>query len=579
MMTSHQNNIPTCDIASPDIATASLRNLSLDDLLKTRREGQCSSQAAWETLMSLSSAAGRELRDSCLIASPTDPQGLAFSMATLFCKPERRRTLADLDSAGVFVDRSRSAQLAPEDADLLMSDEGLRLWLRYAAAPSAYPTLFVDTIMGDAPAAEPGSTVERALRVLVACGRDTTSDVPISELPGDVYPPLSHLCSHVAVQWLPSLLTFGVNPNQPTAGGVPLIATALAAEAERLHSQGHDLLIAQDSLYRLGKTLHSHGASLTTPSRKGSPPAMLLALNGYCAAAEVLLGLGAACNTSEGNQSGNTLMHQLAAATRQKAYSFTAFFLLSVALRYGGDPDQKNHAGVSAISLLPDSLSHYVRLSQKMISQARERALHVIANPRPKSAEESEGRLPTVSASLMSLAKRLCDGGHDPLHPHEALFERVASLKQQGVDMTQLHRDGSPPVLWLTLRGYCGAAEVLLALAPDCNAPRFEGNTLMHFLAVATRHPGDAIYADYMLNTALRYGGDPTICNHAGHSAIASLSAERARFLRAGMAFIAQTRRSATQTVNARRTPYARVAQTQQAPANAPLVRHSVATT
>ncbi|WP_157123222.1 hypothetical protein [Pandoraea vervacti] len=577
-MTSPLNDVPPHNVASPDIATTSLRNLTLDDLLRTLREGQCSSQVAWETLMSLTSAAGRELRDSCLIARPTDPQGLAFSMATLFCKPERRRTLADLDSAGIFVDRSRSARLAPKDAALLMSDDGLRLWLRYAAAPSAYPTLFVDTIMAHAPGTEPAPTVERALRVLVACGRDTTTDVPISELPGDVYPPLSHLCSHVAVQWLPSLLNFGVNPNQLTAGGVPLVATALAAEAERLHSQGHDLLIAQDSLYRLGKTLYSHGAGLATPSRKGSPPAMLLALNGYCAAAEVLLGLGAACNTSEGNQSGNTLMHQLAAATRQKTYSFTAFFLLSIALRYGGDPDQKNHAGVSAISLLPDSLSHYVRISQKMISQARERALHVIANPRPKSAEESDGTLPTVSASLMSLAKRLCDGGHDPLRPHEALFQQVESLKQQGVDMTQLHRDGSPPVLWLTLRGYCGAAEVLLALAPDCNVPRFEGNTLMHFLAVATRRPGDAIYADYMLNTALRYGGDPTICNHAGHSAIASLSAERARFIRAGMAFIAQTRKSATLTVNARHTSYARATPMTQASPDASLVRHSVAT-
>ncbi|VVD85703.1 ankyrin [Pandoraea anhela] len=530
--------------------------------------------------MSLTSAAGRELRDSCLIANPVDPKGLAFSMASLFCTPERRRTLADLDNAGIFIDRSRYAQLAAEDAALLMCDQGLQLWLRYAASPCAYPTLFVDAIMNGEFSPEPPPRLAHALRVLIACGRDTTNDVPISETPGDVHLPLSHLCSHVAVEWLPSLLRFGANPNQVTASGVPLIASAMAAQADRLHAQGCDLLILHESLYRLGKTLNAHGASLTAPSRSGSPPVMLLALNGYCGAAEVLLGLGATCNTSEGNRSGNTLMHQLASATQHKAYSFTAFFLFILALRYGGDPDLPNSSGVKAVSLLPDSLAQYVRLSQKMIAQARERALHVIANPRPKSAEETNGTLPVVSAALMAEAKRLCDAGQDPLRPHASLFHVATSLRQQGVDIDSLHQDGSPPVLWLALRGYCGAAEVLLALMPDCNAPRFEGNTLMHFLAVATRHPGDAIYADYMLNTALRYGGDPTIDNHAGHSAITSLTAERIRFLRAGLAFITQTRRRALQNLNNRRNPLARatlVATAQHREPHAAPLRHSAA--
>ncbi|WP_139133401.1 hypothetical protein [Pandoraea sp. ISTKB] len=543
---------------TPSLAQIRLSDIALDDLLTAHRDGRCSSQTTWDTLMSLATVAGRELRDSCLIANPADAAGLAFSMASLFSTPERRRTLSDLDNAGIFIDRSRYARLAPEDATLLMCDEGLQLWLRYAASPSAYPTLFVDAIMNGSFAAEPPPAIARALRVLIACGRDTTNDVPISEMPGDVQLPLSHLCGHVAWQWLPSLLKFGANPNQVTASGVPLIASAMAAQADRLHAQGHDLLIAHESLYRLGKTLHALGASLTAPSHSGSPPIMLLALNGYCAAAEVLLGLGATCNTASTNRGGNTLMHQLASATQHKNYSFTAFFLFILALRYGGDPDLPNDTGVKAISLLPDSLSQYVRLSQKMNIQARERALHVIANPRPKSAEETNGTLPAVSAALMAEAKRLCDAGQDPLLPHASLLLLATSLKQQGVDIAQSHQDGSPPILWLALRGYCGAAEVLLALTPDCNAPQFEGNTLMHFLAVATRHPGDAIYADYMLNTALRYGGDPTVCNNAGHSAITSLTSERIRFLRAGLSFVTQTRKRSAQTVENRRNPLLR---------------------
>ncbi|AKM29474.1 hypothetical protein AB870_04005 [Pandoraea faecigallinarum] len=334
----------------------------MDDVLTAQREGRGSSQEIWETLMSLSTVSGRELRDSCLVARPADPEGLTFTMATLFCTPERRRTLADLERAGIFVGSSRRTPLAPEDAGLLTSDEGLRLWLRYAASPSAYPSLFIDAILGDTFPPEPSPSLMRALRVLIACGRDTTNDVPISNVPGECYLPLSHLCSHVAAPWLPSLLHLGANPNQVTASGVPLVASAMAAQADRLHTQGHDLLIAHDSLYRLGKTLCTHGADLAMPSRKGSPPVMLLALNGYCAAAEVLLALGASCNTAAGDPGGNTLMHQLAAATRHKACSFTAFFLFTLALRYGGDPGQANHAGVTALSLLPDSLSHFARL-------------------------------------------------------------------------------------------------------------------------------------------------------------------------------------------------------------------------
>ncbi|MCE4060485.1 hypothetical protein LXM60_09760 [Pandoraea sputorum] len=498
-------------------------------------------------------------------------------MATLFCTPVQRRTLRDLEDVGVFVERSRQKDLAPNDADLLLSDIGLQLWLRYAAEPSAYPTVFFDALMADEFPALPSSNVASALRVLVACGRDKTNNVPASEMAGDVHLPLSHLCSHVAAEWLPTLLDIGTDARQTTASGVPLIATAMAAEAKRLHLNGCDLLVAHDSLFRLGRMLLSHGADLSQPALSGSLPVVLLAFNGYCAAADVLLSLGAACNTAQIGRDGNTLMHQLAATTRLRPYSFSAYFLLILAMRYGGDPDLPNNAGITPISLLPDSLVSYLRLAQKMVKQARERAMHVIANSETVSGNETENNVPAASAALLREAKRLCDAGHDPLLAHEALFALAASLQQRGVDLTQRHADGTPPVIWLALQGFCGAAEVLLAFHPDCNAPVHEGNSIMHVLAAATHHPRDAICADYMLNTALRYGGDPTQPNNAGDTALMALSAERVRFVRAGFFFIQQTRRRAAQIVEHRRAPRLRRQMPSQRDAPADPLRHSAA--
>ncbi|WP_150740115.1 hypothetical protein [Pandoraea anapnoica] len=551
--------------------------ITLEALLRARREVRCTSREVWDILMSPTTAAGRELHDSCSLARPDNPKGLVFSMATLFCTPVQHRTLSDLENAGVFVNRSARDDLEPDDADLLLSDMGLQLWLRYAAAPSAYPTVFVDALMAHEFPTLPSPTVSNALRVLIACGRDKTNNVPVCEVSGDVNLPLSHLCGHVAVEWLPSLLDLGADVNQATANGVPLIATAMAAEAERLHLNGRDLLVAHDSLFRLGKMLLSHGADLTQPALTGSTPVMLLAFNGYCAAADVLLSLGAACNTAKIGREGNTLMHQLAATTRLRPYSFSAYFLFILALRYGGDPDRTNDAGVTPVSLLPDSLVSYLRLTQKMVKQARERALHVIANPDTISGNETTDNVPAASAAMMREAKRLCDAGQDPLLPHETLFAFAALLQQRGMDLTQQHADGTPPVIWLASLGFCGAAEVLLAIHPDCNAPMYEGNSIMHFLAATTHLPRDAIYADYMLNTALRYGGDPTRPNNAGNTALTALSSERVRFVRAGFFFIDQTRKRAVQIVERRRAPRLRVHPPSQQDAPADPLRHSAA--
>ncbi|VVE39909.1 ankyrin [Pandoraea horticolens] len=543
--------------------------MTLSRLLLAKRDGQCASKDVWEMLINVNTTAGRELLDSCRIAAETHHQAMAFTMATLFCSPAQERTLARLDEAGIFIDPTRREHLRPSDAALLMSDEGLQLWLRFAASPSAYPSVFVDSILNETTSTEPEGPLASALRVLVVSGRDKTNDVAVSEIPGNFHLPLSHLCCRVAPQWLPSLLEFGTDPNQLTANGVPLVATAMAAQAERLRLTGHDLLTPHVSLYQLASMLRSHGARLSQYGRTRSPPAMLLALNGYCAAAEALLSTGADCNVTADNMKGNTLMHSLAAATHLGPHSFSAFFLLTLALRYGGDLDRPNHDGVKARALVSKSLAQYLQVSQTMVASTRERARCCISNaPRPLSRNASRD-VPPFIATFAAEAGRLCARGHDPLLPHESLFQLGMSLQRNGADLGQRHADGIPPVLWLTRRGYCGAAEVLLALCPNANVPGREGHTLMHALAAATRAPDGATLADYMLTTALRYGGDPTLTNRSGITALSFLSADQSRFVRAGFALITATRKRAHETVARRHQPIVQ-------PADEPM-RHSAA--
>ncbi|VVE48692.1 ankyrin [Pandoraea fibrosis] len=550
-------------------ALPSLSDMSLDQLLLAKRNEQCSSRDVWETLISTTTTAGKELLDSCRVASDGHPGGLAFTMATLFSTPPKERTLARLDEAGIFLDPIRRRNLRPDDAPILMSDEGLQLWLRFAASPSAYPSVFVDTILHEATPTEPEVSIASALKVLVVCGRDRTNDVPASEVPGSYHLPLSHLCSQVAPEWLPSILEYGSDPNQLTAHGIPLVATAMAAQAERLRLAGHDLLTPHASLHQLCAMLRSHGARLSQPDRTGSPPVMLLALNGYCAAAEALLSSGVDCNATAGNLNGNTLMHYLAAATHQARHAFSAFFLLTLTLRHGGDLDQPSFDGITARSLIPASLSQYLRLTQTMIASARERAGRRILDTSASRAKHPNSQLPPFVAAFATEANRLYSRGNDPLLPCESLFQLGMSLQSNGADLGRRHRDGTLPVMWLTRRGYCGAAEVLLALCPNANDPARDGNTLMHELAAATRVPECATLANYMLTVAMRYEGDPTRPNRSGVTALSLLSAEHSQFARAGLAMIATTRKRAIETVTQRR-------QSNAQPTDAPM-RHSAA--
>ncbi|WP_150566631.1 hypothetical protein [Pandoraea morbifera] len=558
----------------------------MPQLLAAMRRGHCAAQAVRDLLLRADSAAGRELRDACRMRDIEACEALVFSMASLLGTPAKDRTLAQLDECGIFVTPSRRLHLRRDEADLLLSDQGLLLWLQYAASPSAYPSVFIDTIMNECitvgmtgmsvtpEASATDSRLGTALRVLVACGRDTTNDVAASEMPGHFHPPLSHLCSVVAPEWLPRLLAFGADANQRAASGVPLLAAAMAAEAERLHHSGHHPLILHESLYRLGALLLSNGALASQPAPTASPPAMLLALNGYCAAAEAVLSLGETCNVE--NHDGNTLMHHLAAATQHTAHSFAAFFLFTVALRYGGDPGHANHAGATPIALLSSSLVKYVRLYQAMLSQARERARHLILTGDAPTASDTDARLSPLTVAMQREAKRLCDAGHDPLLPHASLFQTARALLRPGADREAVHRECTLPIVWLGRHGYCGAAEVLLSLHPDAgNAPDDEGNTLMHYLAGSTRAAGDPTHADYLLNVAMRYGADPNRANRAGTTPLAMLGGERARFVRATHAFVAETQRRAQWTIAHRRQRAAPAVR--GAGAAAPPMRHSAA--
>lgn len=519
--------------------------------------------------MNMNTTAGRELIDCCQVANPERAAELTFGMATLLCSSMRDRSLVRLRDAGVLLDQTRLSDLSAEDLALLLSDEGLQLWLRFAALPSAYLGLFVDSIMNGASCTEPSAAIACALRVLVLSGRDKTNNVATSEAPGSFHLPLAHLCSQVAPKWLPSLLKFGADANQVSAKNVPLVVTAMAAQADRIHRDGHDLLIPHTSLYQLGTLLRSHGAQLSQHPGEGAPPVSLLALNGYCAAAEALLSAGAQCNTADGR--GNTLMHHLAAAVHLKRQSFLSFFMITLALRFGGDLDQPNHDGVAAFSLLPGSVSQYVRMSQKMIALAREaarRSLSLTPSTQPL-APSAESNVPPFVAAMARQARQLHAQGHDLLLPHESLLQLGISFQRRGIDLGQRHPDGTPPVLWLTQRGYCGAAETLLALNPNTNVPAQDGNTLMHALAANVQVGDNAVLADHMLTTALRYGGNPHHPNRSGQTALSLLPDERRRFLRASFTSISATRTIAQRMAASRLQPITQ-------PSDAPM-RHSVA--
>lgn len=367
--------------ASPAPADSTrLATMTLSQLLDVGPSSAHRPQDIRLTLVDAQTAAGRELRDACESAAPDGT--LFLDMVTLLTLPEEERTLDRLADAGIFLVPERAWHLRSEDTALLRSNEGLQLWLQYAAAPTAYTGLFDGSDIFGAASGDDQARIDKILRILVACGRDRTDATP--SYPADSAPlnPLSHLCSQIAPQWLRRVLELGTDPNQTSQTGIPLTAAAMRAEAMRLHNAGKDPLIAHASLHQLAELLKRHGSNLMQPNRRGVPAAALLTLHGLCGAAEALLAAGADPNAADA--SGNTLMHYLAHAIhvrndpRRHDTAQLAHYTLIAASRYGGDLNLVNGLGHAARDWIPALMPLSPMISDQLAHTTRETALRRI---------------------------------------------------------------------------------------------------------------------------------------------------------------------------------------------------------
>ncbi|VVE48685.1 hypothetical protein [Pandoraea fibrosis] len=360
--------------------TAPLAAMTLSELLDAQKSLNYRPQDIWHTLIDTRTFASRELRAICENAAPNG--SLFGEMVTLLTTQEADRSLDGLANAGVFLAPARSYQVRAEDAALLRSDEGLKLWLQYAAAPTGYLNVFdASDVFGETIAAD-CSRIDKILRVLVASGRDRTDAPPLH--PADSAPrnPLSHLCSQVAPQWLHRLLELDARPGQINSEGMPLTVVAMRAQAVRLYMASHDPLIPYDSLRQLAHLLKRHGADLMQSNRAGMPSVAILTFHGLCGAAEALLAAGADPNAPDAN--GNTLMHHLAYVVRSRndpakaSYAHLAHYALIVASQFGGDLTRVNRAGQSPRAWLPSPFNLAPLVDKAFLDTVRNTALRRI---------------------------------------------------------------------------------------------------------------------------------------------------------------------------------------------------------
>ncbi|VVD85748.1 hypothetical protein [Pandoraea anhela] len=360
--------------------SAHLAAMTLSELLDTRRTCVFRTQDIWNTLVNAQTCAGRELRETCERASRNGP--LFLEMVTLLSLPESERTLDQLSSAGIFLVPDPVRRLQPGDAALLRSDEGLMLWLRYAATPSGYLNVFDGADLFGPACADDHALIGKILRVLVASGRDRTDAAPSAMAENAPRNPLVHLCSQVAPHWLARVLELGANANQRNQRGMPLTVAAMRAEALRLHHAGQDVMCAHASLHALADLLKRHGGDLMAPNRRGVPAVALLTFHGLCGAAEALLASGADPNAPDAH--GNTLMHHLTHAARLRDdpvhsdNAKLAHYMLIVASRHDGDLTRVNGNGHSAREWLPTALSLAPRIDDEFLCDVRATAFRRI---------------------------------------------------------------------------------------------------------------------------------------------------------------------------------------------------------
>ncbi|VVE25947.1 hypothetical protein [Pandoraea cepalis] len=355
------------------VDTAPLTAMTLSQLLNAQQSSKYRTQDIWRALVDPQAYASRELRLACDSASPNGP--LFLQMATLLTTPEEERTLDRLIDVGIFLVPALARQLRADDAALLRSNEGLKLWLQYAASPTCYLSVFDGSdVFGEA-TTKSRARIDKILRVLVAVGRDKTDATPANPTATAPRNPLAHLCSQTAPQWLRRLLQLGACAEQMNDQGMPLTVVAMRAQALRLYTAGHDPLDPHDSLHQLAQLLRRQGADLARSNREGMPAPALLTFHGLCGAAEALLAAGADPNTPDRN--GNTLMHHLAHVVRLQDdpvkldCACLARHALAVASGYGGDMDRANRAGQTPRSWLSEPLSATLQIGDQRLEIVR----------------------------------------------------------------------------------------------------------------------------------------------------------------------------------------------------------------
>lgn len=363
--------------------TAPLAAQSLREVLQAHFHREFRPQDIWNTLVNTRTYAGRELHDLCEAACPNGP--LFLEMVTLLMLPEADRSLDRLSDAGVFLIPTRDLSPSLDASALLRSDKGLMLWLQYAATPTGYLNLFDASDIFGEPDDENTARIDKALQVMVACGRDRTDARPSSmtrTLPDN---PLVHLCSQIAPQWLRRLLEIGASPNQTNRHGMPLTVIAMRAQALRLHCAGEDPLHPHVSLSQLARLLRHYGGDLMQPNRHGAPAGVMLAMLGLCGAVEALLLAGADPNAPD--RHGNTFMHHLGIIARardtaaKRDNANLALYSIAVAARHHGDLTRRNLAGHTPLSWMPDAQGTPPPISPEFIDAVRRTALRRIGGP------------------------------------------------------------------------------------------------------------------------------------------------------------------------------------------------------
>lgn len=379
--------VPTSQCSSPVSSTTSddprsylsgLLRQPLRQVLAEFREARIDTPVLSYLLWQPGCGAADELRALCEFASrpgsayQTDVKKLRSAMISLFVLPTPSRTLDQLRDTGMFRNVPPHNWPNRDNLDLLTSDEGLLLWLKYGANADGYQRLFVDYVsellrsqtMNEAPAMDIGP----ALRVLVAVGRDIANDVPDPFDATRSLAPLSHLCAIHAPDWLPFLLDISTCVNQRDLRGYPLLYPALAATtraSRRLGLTPHEMNRALQERIAL---FVEHDANLTVADLKGTPLTVQLVHDGHVDAARVLLQFGA--NPSSTDAGMNSVLHHLAKALQPLSSQSSATVVAFIAaLAAGGDPHRPNTGGETAIDLLPRSqrehfrfiASHYAR--------------------------------------------------------------------------------------------------------------------------------------------------------------------------------------------------------------------------